>query len=111
MFYSNRVLKNSGALDIDVTTGYGTEIFASAALIEGTYLVYANYYGSNADQDMFPATVTTISNENTLDEKTESIVVPHEKTRKANACPFLCLSITIKPKKEHARIRPVPYPR
>ncbi len=78
-YYSNRVLKNGGALDIDVTTGYGPEIFASAAPIEGTYLVYVNYYGSRSDQDMFTARVTTITNENTLDEKTESVVIPMRK--------------------------------
>ncbi|WP_374705015.1 YfaP family protein, partial [Escherichia coli] len=27
-WYGNTVLKNSGALDMDVTTGYGPEIFA-----------------------------------------------------------------------------------
>ncbi len=78
-YYSNRVLKNGGALDVDVTTGYGPEIFASAAPIEGTYLVYVNYYGSRSEKDMFTAKVTTITSENTLDEKVESVVVPMRK--------------------------------
>ncbi len=78
-YYGNRVLKNGGALDLDVTTGYGPEIFASAAPADGTYLVYVNYYGSSSEKDMFTATITTISNENTLDEKTDSVTVPMRK--------------------------------
>ena len=35
-FYGNRVLNNGGALDVDVTTGYGPEIFATPTPLEGT---------------------------------------------------------------------------
>ncbi|CDL49265.1 FIG00638718: hypothetical protein [Escherichia coli ISC41] len=34
------MLKNSGALDMDVTTGYGPEIFAMPAPVHGRYQVY-----------------------------------------------------------------------
>jgi uncharacterized protein YfaP (DUF2135 family) len=78
-YYRNRVLKNGGALDIDVTTGYGPEIFSSAAPIDGTYLVYVNYYGSKSEKDMFTATVTSVTEENTLDEKISSVTVPMRK--------------------------------
>ncbi len=75
-YYGRRVLENGGALDIDVTTGYGPEIFSSASPINGTYLVYVNYYGSGSSHDIFTATVTTVTHENTLDEKTESVTIP-----------------------------------
>ncbi len=47
-WYGNTVLKNSGALDMDVTTGYGPEIFAMPAPVHGRYQVYINYYGGRA---------------------------------------------------------------
>ncbi len=46
-WYGNTVLKNSGALDMDVTTGYGPEIFAMPAPVHGRYQVYINYYGGD----------------------------------------------------------------
>jgi len=45
-FYDNRVLKNGGYLDMDVTSGYGPEIFATQTPIKGTYLILLNYYES-----------------------------------------------------------------
>ncbi len=44
-YYGERVMKNGGALDVDVTTGYGPEIFGTPSPIRGTYLVFLNYYG------------------------------------------------------------------
>jgi uncharacterized protein YfaP (DUF2135 family) len=41
-WYGNRVLKNGGAQDVDVTTGYGPEIFSSPSPLPGQYLVYVN---------------------------------------------------------------------
>jgi uncharacterized protein YfaP (DUF2135 family) len=80
-YYANRVLKKGGALDIDVTTGYGPEIFSSAAPKKGTYLVYVNYYGSGRSKanKVISATITTITQENTLDEKVHSVVIPMRK--------------------------------
>lgn len=76
-FYGNRVAPNGGALDVDVTTGYGPEIYSSPAPLHGTYLVYVNYYGSgNSGSDMTVAQITIITNENTPDEKSETIRVP-----------------------------------
>lgn len=51
-WYGNRVLKDGGALDVDVTTGYGPEIFSSAAPVKGNYHVYVNYYGSGENTAM-----------------------------------------------------------
>lgn len=44
-FYGNRVIQGGGALDVDVTTGYGPEIFATARPERGTWHVYVNFYG------------------------------------------------------------------
>jgi len=78
-FYGNRVLNNGGALDVDVTTGYGPEIFATPAPFAGTYLVYVNYYGSGRLDEITVANITTITNENTADEKMQSVTVPLRK--------------------------------
>lgn len=50
-WYGNRVLPNGGAIDVDVTTGYGPEIFASPTPLHGRYLVYVNYYGGGYGSD------------------------------------------------------------
>lgn len=76
-WYGNRVLKDGSAIDVDVTTGYGPEIFSSAAPLKGQYLVYVNYYGSGADASALTvAQVTIITNENTAREKRQSFMVP-----------------------------------
>jgi uncharacterized protein YfaP (DUF2135 family) len=77
VWYGNRVLKNGGALDVDVTTGYGPEIFSSPAPVKGNYHVYVNYYGSGADTGVLTiAQVSIISNENTPNEKQQTFQVP-----------------------------------
>lgn len=75
-YYGDRALKNGGALDVDVTTGYGPEIFATPAPIRGTYQVYVNYYGAGNSEDLTVARVAIITDENTLDEKMQSFSVP-----------------------------------
>lgn len=76
-WYGNRVLKDGGALDVDVTTGYGPEIFSSAAPPKGNYHVYVNYYGSGADASALTvARVTLITNEGTPREKQQTFQVP-----------------------------------
>jgi len=76
-WYGNRVIAGGGALDVDVTTGYGPEIFSHPAPEKGIYLVYVNYYGSGSGvQDLTTAQVAIISNENTPDEKRQIIQVP-----------------------------------
>ena len=75
-YYGDRVLPNGGALDVDVTTGYGPEIFAMPAPIPGTYQIYLNYYGGGGDEDLTVARVTVITHENTPDEKQQSFSVP-----------------------------------
>jgi uncharacterized protein YfaP (DUF2135 family) len=76
-WYGNRVMPNGGALDVDVTTGYGPEIFSSAAPLSGTYHVYVNYYGSGQDRSALTvAQVSVITNENTPREKQQTFRVP-----------------------------------
>jgi len=80
VFYGNRVAANGGALDVDVTTGYGPEIFASPAPPKGVYHVYVNYYGSGPDQeDVTTAQVAIVTQEGTLSEKRQMVQVPLRK--------------------------------
>ena len=76
-WYGNRVLKDGGALDVDVTTGYGPEIFSSAAPLKGNYHVYVNYYGSGENTSVLTvARLSIITNEGTPREKMQSFQVP-----------------------------------
>jgi len=76
-WYGNRVLKDGGALDVDVTTGYGPEIFSSAAPVKGNYHVYVNYYGSGQNTSVLTvARLSIITNEGTPREKLQSFQVP-----------------------------------
>jgi len=91
IWYGDRVAPNGAALDVDVTTGYGPEIFAMPAPIKGQYQVYVNYYGggyrneeSEEDgetveqpkQALTTAQITVITEEGTPSEKMETFVVP-----------------------------------
>ncbi len=77
VFYANRVLNNGGALDVDVTTGYGPEIFSSPAPQAGNYLVYVNYYGSGEDeQSVTTAQVSIITDEGEANEQQQTFRVP-----------------------------------
>jgi uncharacterized protein YfaP (DUF2135 family) len=79
-FYANRVVGNGGALDVDVTTGFGPEIYSSAAPLHGPHLVYVNYYGNGSSgSDMTVAQITIITDEGTANEKSETIRVPMRK--------------------------------
>lgn len=79
-FYGNRVAPNGGALDVDVTTGFGPEIFASPTPPKGIYHVYVNYYGAGNQQDIISvAQVAIITNESTLNEKQQVFRVPMRK--------------------------------
>ncbi|MES2742051.1 MAG: DUF2135 domain-containing protein [Pseudomonadota bacterium] len=76
-WYGERVLANGGALDVDVTTGFGPEIFSSPSPQKGNYHVYVNYYGSGEnDTVLTTAQVAIISNENTPSEKQQVFMVP-----------------------------------
>jgi uncharacterized protein YfaP (DUF2135 family) len=78
VWYGDRVVQNGGALDVDVTTGYGPEIYANPAPVRGPYLVYVNYYGGDL-QEQQPITVAQISiirEEGSPNEQRQSFKVP-----------------------------------
>lgn len=76
-WYGERVMPNGGALDVDVTTGYGPEIFSSPAPAPGNYHVYVNYFGGGQEQAIVTlAQVTVIAHENTPREKKQTFRVP-----------------------------------
>ncbi len=80
VFYGKRTATNGGALDIDVTTGYGPEIYASPSPLKGVYHVFVNYYGSGPDQQQVSiAQVAIVTQEGTPSEKREIIQVPMRK--------------------------------
>ena len=80
--YFNRTIPSGGALDVDVTTGYGPEIFSHPAPPPGTYLLYLNYYGGGLDNEENPgqtitvSTLTIVTEEGTPDERMQTITVP-----------------------------------
>lgn len=77
-WYGEPVMNGGGgALDVDVTTGYGPEIFASSAPVKGAYHVYVNYYGSGERTGALTiAQVTVITNENSPSERQQTFRVP-----------------------------------
>jgi uncharacterized protein YfaP (DUF2135 family) len=80
VFYGNRVSPNGGALDVDVTTGFGPEIYATPAPVQGAYHVYVNYYGSGERRDVITvAQVTIVQDEGTSSEKQQVFRVPMRK--------------------------------
>lgn len=86
-WYGNRVLANGGAIDVDVTTGYGPEIFASPTPLHGRYLVYVNYYGGGYGSDsgdpaqaLTTASISVIAQEGTPNEKQQTFIVPMRTT-------------------------------
>jgi uncharacterized protein YfaP (DUF2135 family) len=80
-YYGDRVAPSGGALDIDVTTGFGPEIYANPSPPEGVYHVYVNYYGAGdrPDDEITVAQVTVLIGEGTPREKREQFTVPLRK--------------------------------
>ena len=84
-FYGQRSIDGGAGLDVDVTTGYGPEIFAGARPLRGTYHVYVNYYGGGGGEGSGKRAVTTaqvamISEEGTLKETQRVYRVPLRST-------------------------------
>ncbi|HCL58027.1 MAG TPA: hypothetical protein DHW82_13615 [Spirochaetia bacterium] len=46
-YYGYRNTKDGGSLDVDVTTGYGPEVYTIASPVKGSYLIQVNYYSDN----------------------------------------------------------------
>lgn len=86
-FFANPRLRSGGGLDVDSVDGGGPEIFSTATPIPGTYLIYINYWGNfdaagyNFDptaheKPLITTRFTVITNENTPDERMETVTVP-----------------------------------
>lgn len=77
-YYGDRVTPGGGALDVDVTTGFGPEIFADPTPLRGLYLVYVNYYGAGERPlgELTVARVAITSDEGTPREKLQVFSVP-----------------------------------
>ena len=80
VFYGDRVAANGGALDVDVTTGYGPEIYASPTPPAGAWHVYVNYYGAGERRDVITvAQLAVITDEGTPRERQQVFRVPMRK--------------------------------
>ena len=89
-FWAEPQLAEGGGLDVDSVDGAGPEIFSSAAPEHGAWLFYVNYWG-NFDQtgynfddsahqrDLIMARLSLIYDENTVNERRETYVVPLRK--------------------------------
>lgn len=83
VFYGSRVGRNGGALDIDVTSGYGPEIYAIPSPPPGNWQIYVNYYGAGMDgygdpegQPITVAQIAIVTHEGSPDERLEVFRVP-----------------------------------
>jgi uncharacterized protein YfaP (DUF2135 family) len=90
VFYADPLLKEGGGLDVDSVDGPGPEMFTTITPIHGVYHLYINYWGNldnsgyNFDQSklvkpIITAQVTLLFNENSVDEKRESFIIPLRK--------------------------------
>lgn len=86
-FWSRPALTNGGGLDVDSVDGPGPEMFTMAAPLQGTYLIYVNYWGNmgsggynfeagSNQNEIITAQINLIFNENTVNEKRETFLVP-----------------------------------
>lgn len=85
VFYGHRVGNNGGALDVDVTGGFGPEIYAIPSPPKGNWHVYVNYFGGSGGEDggsgdkgkpLTIAQLAIITHEGTPDEKKQVFRVP-----------------------------------
>ncbi|WP_288130287.1 DUF2135 domain-containing protein [Accumulibacter sp.] len=83
VFFGERIAKNGGALDVDVTGGYGPEIYAIPSPPHGNWQIYVNYFGAGMGaygeaerQEITIAQVAIITREGTPDEKLQVFRVP-----------------------------------
>jgi uncharacterized protein YfaP (DUF2135 family) len=84
-FFANRVIEGGGALDVDVTTGYGPEIFAAPRPERGVWQVYVNYFGGgyrseDSRRGVLTASVTVLTDEGLPAETRREFRVPLRST-------------------------------
>jgi len=90
-FFANPTLGDGSGFDVDSVDGAGPGIFSSAAPEHGVWLFFLNYWGNfdesgyynfnraAHDRDVITATLTLVFNENTVNERRETHVVPLRK--------------------------------
>lgn len=89
-FFANPILPDGSGFDVDSVDGAGPGIFSSAAPERGTWLFFLNYWGNfdstgynfdaaAHDRDVVTARLTLVFNENTPNERRETMVVPLRK--------------------------------
>ncbi|MFM0291112.1 YfaP family protein [Paraburkholderia megapolitana] len=89
-FFANPTLSDGSGFDVDSVDGAGPGIFSSAAPEHGTWLFFLNYWGNfdstgynfdatAHDRDVITARLTLVFNENTPNERRETMVVPLRK--------------------------------
>lgn len=87
-FFAHPVLTNGGGLDTDSVDGPGPEMFTMTAPLQGTYLIYVNYWGNYSsgggynfdeasnEKEVITSQINLVLNENTVNEKRETFIVP-----------------------------------
>lgn len=89
-FYADPILSNGAAIDPDGVDGPGPEIFTMASPMHGSYQLWINYWGNfgaegyhfderTRQMPVIQARLTIITNENTLAEKQQTLIVPLRK--------------------------------
>lgn len=71
-YYQNPVTPLGGRLDVDVTTGYGPEIYTMEALRPGIYEIFIHFYGG---EELSEATVVTVAHEGTTRETRQTFTM------------------------------------
>jgi len=89
-FWAMPLLRDGGGLDVDSVDGPGPEMFTTIAPIHGVYHLYVNYWGnldnsgynfdpSKLEKPIITVNITLVFNENSVNEKRESFIVPLRK--------------------------------
>jgi uncharacterized protein YfaP (DUF2135 family) len=89
-FFANPTLEDGSGFDVDSVDGAGPGIFSSAAPEHGNWLFFLNYWGNfdstgynfdaaAHDRDLITVTLTLVLNENTPNERRETLTVPLRK--------------------------------
>jgi uncharacterized protein YfaP (DUF2135 family) len=68
-YYGNRDTPLGGRLDVDVTTGYGPEIYSMEYPNPGEYTIFVHFFGG---AELTECTVVTVQNEGTSREKRDT---------------------------------------
>jgi uncharacterized protein YfaP (DUF2135 family) len=65
-YYAHRDTRLGGSLDVDVTTGYGPEIYTMVFPVKGIYDIFVHFFGG---EELTEATVVVVQDEGTTSEK------------------------------------------